>query len=564
MDLTVADAIARAVADDGADRAFAFPGGGSNLEVIAALERAGVDVVLVHSETAAVLMASAYADLVGRPALVLVGLGPGLASAVNGIAHARLDQSAVVLLSDRFAEAERLRTGHQVLDQLGLLRPIVKAQATLGPQDGVETVRAALAAAVEPPRGPVHLELSAEVAVGPAGAGPQPPPQPHAHSHEDTPSPRASRALADIAAELSGARRPVLLVGDEALSCGQEALVALAERLIAPVLVTPKAKGAVPEDHPLWCGIFTNAALEAPLLDQADLLVALGVDPVEMLSRPWTASAPVVALRDHDELVAGYRPAHGAVGDLSALAAELSASVGGASAGGAAAGGATADWTEPELATFRAEMLRAVRVQADGEMTALGVVEEVQRQAPADATVTVDAGAHMFAALWGWRSTGPRRFLISNGLATMGFALPAAIAAALHADGGPIIAFTGDGGFLLHSAELETAVRVGARIVVVVLNDSSLSLIRIKQQDRGHPRAAVDFGPVDIAALARSLGAVGMVAQGLGEVGDAMTRAQSACGPVVIEVQLSGGEYRELARVIRVSGAPALESLCHR
>ena len=142
MGLTVADAIARAVAEDGADRAFVFPGGGSNLEVIAALEGAGVQVVLAHSETAAVLMASVYADLVGRPALVLIGLGPGVASAVNGLAHARLDQSAIVIISDRFTEGDRGLTGHQVLDQLALLAPVVKAQATLEPAGADDAVRA--------------------------------------------------------------------------------------------------------------------------------------------------------------------------------------------------------------------------------------------------------------------------------------------------------------------------------------------------------------------------------------------------------------------------------------
>jgi acetolactate synthase-1/2/3 large subunit len=548
VDLTVADAVAGAVAQNGADRAFVFPGGGSNLEVIAALERTGVQIVLVHSETAAVLMAAAYADLVGRPTLVLVGLGPGVTSAVNGLAHARLDQSAVVLISDRLGVLERTLTGHQVLDQMGLLRPVVKAQATLGPAGVEEAVRGAFATAGAPPRGPVHLELAADVATAPASLAEVP------SVDEATPPPASNRSLTEIATAVSEARRPVVLVGDEASPDAAEELVAFVEQLTAPVLVTPKAKGAVPEDHPLWCGILTNAALEAPLLERADLLIAIGLDPVELLSRPWTAAAPVVALRDHDEPVGGYGPAQVAIGDVSDLVRELARLV----------GDSATDWSRADAAAVRAEMLRAVRVTVAGEMTALEVVEEVQSHVPADATVTVDAGAHMFAAIWGWRATRPRHFLISNGLATMGFAVPAAIAAALAGDGAPVIAITGDGGFLLHGAELETAVRVRARILVVVLNDSSLSLIRIKQEDRGHHRSAVDFGPVDLAAYARSLGAGGIVAEGRAELVDAVAQGLAASGPVVIDVQLSGSEYRRLQQVIRVTGAPSPESLCLR
>ena len=367
---------------------------------------------------------------------------------------------------------------------------------------------------------------------------------------------RTAPPIDAIAPLVAAARRPVLLIGDEALTTPQPRLVALAERLLAPVLVTPKAKGAVPEDHPLWCGIVTNAALEAPVLERADLIIAVGVDPVELLSRPWTAAAPVVAVREHDEPVPGYRARRVGVGELPALVEAL---------GTADAG----EWTEAEIADARAEMLAAIRVGEGEALTALAAVEEAQAQAPAPApaptTVTVDAGAHMFAAMWGWRAVRPRSFLISNGLATMGFAVPAAIAAAIAAPGHPVLAITGDGGFLLHAAELETAVRVGARIVVLVLDDSSLSLIRTKQADRGHRRCAVDYGPVDVAAYARSLGAAGFVAGTRDEIGRAVAGAFSEPRPAVIDVRVAGGEYAELQRIIRVTGAPAArpwESVC--
>jgi acetolactate synthase-1/2/3 large subunit len=554
---TVADTIARVIAVRGADRVFVFPGGGSNLELIDSLEQRGVAVVLTRSEGGAALMAASYADLVGRPAVVLVGLGPGAASVVNGLAHARLDQSAVLVITDRLPEADLARTGHQVLDQVALLGPVTKWQATLTAEGAADAVERALSVAGAPPRGPVHLELPADVAPAPAtGRAPAGAPAPTSATGGMARDPTPG-GLAEAAALLSGARRPVVLVGDESPAAPQRPLVTLLERIGAPVLCSPKAKGTVPEDHPLWCGIVTNAALEAPLLEGADAILALGLDPVELLSRPWPAGAPVIALREHDEPSAGYRPRHLFVGEMGSLVQALHGSL------GVPAGA----WSRSEIESLRAEMLSAVRVESTDSLSALDVVEEVLAQVPEPCTVTVDAGAHMFAAIWGWRSTRPRRFLISNGLATMGYAVPAAIAAALARPQEPVVAFTGDGGFLLHAAELETAVRARAHVVVVVINDSGLGLIRIKQQERGYRRAAVDFETIDAAGVARSLGAAGFVATTRDDVRVNLAGALAQPRPAVLDVRVSGSEYGELQRVLRSTGAgrgagaPA-EALC--
>jgi acetolactate synthase-1/2/3 large subunit len=148
----------------------------------------------------------------------------------------------------------------------------------------------------------------------------------------------------------------------------------------------------------------------------------------------------------------------------------------------------------------------------------------------------------------------PQRFLISNGLATMGYAVPAAVAAALARPDEPVLAFTGDGGFLLHGAELETAARVRAKIVVIALNDASLSLIRIKQEDKRYRRAAVDFSQARLADVSRALGATGVTVDDADSLRTAVHAAFVADGPSVIEVLISGGEYRALQHAIRAGG----------
>jgi acetolactate synthase-1/2/3 large subunit len=537
---TVADLVATTIVRRAADRVFVFPGGGSNLEVIDALERVGVAVVLTRSEGGAALMAATYADLTGRPAVVLVGLGPGVSSVVNGLAHALLDQSSVIVISDRFGGAERDCTGHQELDQIALLEPVVKWQAQLGPDCAAAVLERALTIASTPPRGPVHLELPRDVALAPAqetdaGLSLQPSQPPAGPVCDEGPP---------LTTLLAAARRPIVLIGDEALEVPQDELVRLVERVRGPALSTYKAKGAFPEDHPLWCGILTNAALERPLLDEADVILAIGLDPVELLPAPWPVGAPVLALRRHTERVPGYSPQHVLVGDLShtvkSLAAVLTANV--------------TTWSYAEVAQRRGRVLEALRTGSAESLTALEVVASVQAAAPEGATVTVDAGAHMFAATWGWRASRPRGFLMSNGHATMGYAVPAGIAAALARPGEPVIAFTGDGGFLLHGNELETAARVGARLLVVVLNDSGLSLIRTKQEDRSYRRAAVDFGPVNCANFARSLGAAGTVVGTVPELQAAVVKGIRESVPTVLDVRISGDEYGELQRVIRGTG----------
>jgi acetolactate synthase-1/2/3 large subunit len=526
----VADALADAIAARAADRVFAFPGGGTNLDLIEALAGRGVDIVLARSEGGAAFMASTYADLTGKPVAMLVGLGPGTANAVNGIAHALLDQSPVLLVGDRFSADELGATGHQVLDQRALLAPVTKWHETLSAANAAAAVDRALTVATEAPAGPVYLEFPHDALTGSDVAA-----APVVARHEPLP--------ADGVAALAAAKRPVLLVGDEAADSPQAELIALAERLSAPVLCSYKGKGIFPEDHDLWCGIVSNAAIEGDLLASADVLLAIGLDPIELLPRPWRATAPVLALRAHGEAAPGYRPRWTATGNVAELVRELGASL----------EESASEWSAAEVSERRSTLLAALRIAAPVSLSAVEAVESVLAEAPPETMVTVDAGAHMFAVTWFWRSTRPRRFLISNGLATMGYAVPAAVAAAL-ARPEPVIAFTGDGGFLLHGTELETAARLGAKVIVVVLNDASLSLIRIKQEDRRFRRLGVDFSPARLADVGRALGAEGVQVSDRDGLKTAVRDALGRAGSTVIEVQLTGAEYRALQHAIRGGG----------
>ncbi len=531
---TVSDVIAATLADAGVELAFAFPGGGSNLVLIDALHRSGTRVVLTHSETAGAFMGSTLGELTGCPGVLIVGVGPGVASAINGVAHAFLDRAPVIVVSDRYSDDEAATTAHQFLDHKRLLDSVTKWQATIEPDSVDAQVDEAIRIACEPPQGPVHLLLPRSIARAEI-----------AHVDRERPTRPRTGPMPDIADEavtaLSGATRPVIVVGHEArLSGDQDDLVRLAEMLNAPVLTTYKAKGVFPETHFLSAGLVTGAEIERPLLERADVMLGVGFDAIELLPRPWPFHAQLCSLRADPAEDQYLRPAWTATGDIGAALKSIGASL----------VESKSQWTLEEIQMLREGMLGELRVSAGG-LAAWEVVEAVREETPLDAIVAVDAGAHMFAATWFWRSIATGSFLISNGLATMGFAVPAAVAASLARPDATVIAFTGDGGLLLNGSELETSARTGAKVIVVVLNDASLSLIRVKQEDLGYARLGVDFLPVDFAQYGKALGVGGVRADTVPEVRAAIRDALAAPLSTVIDVRLSGAEYATMHRIIR-------------
>jgi acetolactate synthase-1/2/3 large subunit len=244
-------------------------------------------------------------------------------------------------------------------------------------------------------------------------------------------------------------------------------------------------------------------------------VLAVGLDPVELLSGSWPLPCPTASLRSVGALAARLEPAPG-------IPVE-------------------------RIAAWRETALESLRLHP-GELTGWRVVETLTEVVPSATTFTVDAGAHMFPATMFVRPSGPRRFLISNGLATMGFAVPAAIGASLARPGELVVALTGDGGLAYHVAELETAARAGARIVVVVFNDASLSLIRIKH--RGD-RAALDFTPSDFARIAAGFGFAARRVETQPELRAALAEAVARDSGTLVDVRLSGAEYAATLKAIR-------------
>jgi acetolactate synthase-1/2/3 large subunit len=543
MPRTVADLVVARLKAAGTRALFGVPGGGSNLDLVEAARRARLPFILTSTETGGAIAAQVQADLTGHPGACLTTLGPGVTSAMNGVASAWLERSPIVLFTDSHAERDHGRLLHQHIDHHGLVRAIVKRTERLRPKTAPKAVDRAIATAMRGQPGPVHLDCPGDV-LGAAA---------HASSTsaqdarvrrltvgdvEDRPP---ASALKRLKALLAKARQPILLVGVGARRAADAtSLHALCRDRSVPAMVTYKAKGVVPDRHPWFAGVFMNARIDQTVVAQADLIIGLGLDPVELLPKPWPFTAPVISL-------CPWPTADGQVPFALKVVIEVRAAI-----DALRSGLTTSGWHQADVAAARRAQLAALDIPGDG-MTAQQAIRVLAARLADTHRLTVDAGAHMLPATMMWPCRKPHGLLISNGLATMAFSLPAAIGSAVADPKTPVVAFIGDGGLLMCAGELRTASREKLAIIIVVFNDSSLSLIEIKQIARRLPPAGVALGSVDWAAVATSMGVAGYRARNEAELGEAIGRATATEGPSLVDMTIDRSNYPATFRAIRGS-----------
>ena len=509
------------LASAGTDLMFGVPGGGPNIDMIGKGAEVGIRFILTHGETAACIAAGAYGKLTDTPGAVGVTRGPGVTSAANGMAQATLDRFPLVLLSDAIPAAQRSRVAHQRLDQKRMMAPLTKWTGTLGSENPAEVIEQACRLAVGSPAGSVHLDFD------PTAPGDRPPelPQPVVLD------PGALTRARDLVAQ---ARRPVFLVGAEAIPYAGQ-VRSLVEGLGIPALVTYQAKGVIPDTSPCYGGLFTNSVSEQELVGGADLILAVELDPVEPLAGSWPYRAPVLALNGRPLTDSYYPVTVEVAGPLDAVLSAIEGSF-------------SAIWPAGAGPESNALVLEALYVDRPG-FSPFELMEAVAEAAPDDPLVTVDAGAHFLVIMPFWPVRRPLDLLISNGLATMGFALPAAIGAALARPERPVLCLIGDGGLGMALAELETVARLDLDITVVVFNDSTLSLIEIKQDAPSSEGVnPFHYGPTDFAAAARAMGMEGHVAVEPDQVRKAMSAGR---GPRLIDARIDPEVYAHVISTAR-------------
>lgn len=512
---------AQALREAGVEVAWGMPGGDS-LPLVRALVDEGIRFVLVRDEASAGFAADASAQLSGAPGLCVATLGPGLVNLLGGVAGATLERSPVLAFTSRYRTDRRGLYTHMMLDQTPLMAATGKAVVRLTAAHAAGELRHALAVAQAPRPGAVWVEIPTEVASATTNAGPLAPP----------PAPCPAGVDPAVVARVRRWKRPVILVGYAARAAG---VAALAEALQAPVLTTYKAKGAVPEGK----GWALGAAGLSPVADrvhqallaEADGLLLLGWDPAELRDHwlpGWSEAAEVVVVDTHapTDLPTRIDALH--VGDLAAAV-------------GALVGQGASTWRPAEAAAHRERHDAVFAETTFGPASLVRAVQEAVDAVPG-AVATLDVGAHRITASHVWRCAVPDTLLQSNGWSSMGYGLPAALAARAH--GRPAVALTGDMGLQMVLGELGTLAELGGPLVVVVFLDHSLSLIELKQERLGHPTAGVRFTDPDLPALAAAFGLEGCEVSDATSLTAAVSEGLQRKVPTLVGVRFDAAPYR--------------------
>ena len=534
--IMVVDLLVERLKSAGLQRLFGVPGGGSSMDLIDAARRAGLEFVLTRREDSGMVMAAVTAWLSDAPGLALATKGPGVTSSANGLATAFLDRAPVLFVSDGFDDDELRYVSHQYFDQAALLEPVTKDFSLLNGDDPAGQIDALMQAMTAAPKGPCYVELTGAAARreiarpdGGAAAAPQIP---------DDGQFATARTL------IAAAQRPVVIAGLEAATQENAAAIrATVDALNAPALVTYMAKGVIPDRDAHFAGIFTGGQAEYACVAAADLIVLAGLDPVELIRKPWAYSAPVIDIAETRHAKHYMTADCGLYGPVAATLGQLADCL------------SPSVWTAPEIAAHRDNFYRAMAYKNRPSLTPVDIVEMAAAAfggAPDETPrLAVDAGAHMFSAIAFWPASRPRDVLISNGLATMAFALPAALAAALHDPKRGAVAMTGDGGLMMCLGELVTTAQQKANLTVIVFNDGSLSLIDIKRQAMQMPDLGFNWNRPDFAAAARGFGCDAWRVSSADDLIEALNNAARTSGPGLIDVQLDPDGYTEQMRALR-------------
>lgn len=505
--------------------------GGEVLTLLDALEKAGITFVLSRHENSAGFMAEATYHRTGAPGILLATVGPGALNGINVVENARQDRVPMIVLTGCVDPDVAQTYTHQVLDQSRVFRAVTKESFTLNAVAAHVIIDKALAIACEGRPGPVHIDVPISVADAPAqGTG--------ILRHPDrSMAPSGSDLVAGRAA-IAKAERPLIVAGVDALSGdGAFAVLSAAKKLNAPVITTYKAKGLLPEDHPLalgGAGLSPKAdTILLPLVKRADLILAIGYDPIEMRAgwqSPWDPEAQVIiditAAPNHHYM---HQATFSFVGDCAESVEVLLPDV------------ELEGWQGPEFDDVKTRLTDAFAPEEVwGPARTISVCQEVL---PDDTLATADSGAHRILLSQMWKCRFPRALTQSSGFCTMGCAVPLAIGTSLVEPERTVVSFSGDAGFLMVVGELATAAEHSLKTIFVVFVDASLALIELKQRGRQMKNVGVDFRGSDIAAIGRAFGGNGVTVQDEKSLRVALADAQSAEVFTVIAVQIDRHAY---------------------
>lgn len=529
------DLFVAALENEGVDRIFGIPGE-ENLDMVESLRRSSIQLVLTRHEQAAAFMAATYGRLTGKPGVCITTLGPGALNLSTGAAYALLGAMPMIMITGQKGILSSRQARFQIVDIVAAMKPLTKFSRQIVSAKMIPTlVREAFRVAEEERPGPVHLELPEDIAGTECEDVPRLPPHP-------VELPLASAAALDRAAELIiKARRPLIMLGAAASRPRSTAdLGQFVLRTQIPFFTTQMGKGTVPGGTEYYMG---TAALSErdyvhEAIERADLILAIGHDTVEKPPFIMGTGGPKV-------IHIGYQPANveqvyfpqtEVLGDLGPslrlLADRIEGKIPSAQA----------------LLPLRAGILSKIAARdTEDRFTPQRLVHDIRAIMPADGILALDNGMYKIWFARNYRTWKANTLLLDNALATMGAGLPSAMMAAMLYPGRRVMAVCGDGGFMMNSQELETAVRLKLNLVVLIIEDGAYGMIRWKQSVDQFPDFGMTFGNPDFVQYAAAYGAKGSRVTEIGALRQTLEDAFAGGGVHVVTVPI---DYSENERVL--------------
>jgi acetolactate synthase I/II/III large subunit len=498
-EINTAKLLVKCLENEGVEYVFGLPGE-ENLHVLEALQDSSIQFITTRHEQGAAFMADVYGRLTGKAGVCLSTLGPGATNLMTGVADANLDRAPLVAITGQVGTDRMHNESHQYLDLVALFAPVTKWNAQIvRPGTTPEIVRKAFKIAQTEKPGAVHIDLPENIAAMAAPGEPL-------RLDEREKVYASYHSIERAAAAIASAKNPMILVGNGAIrGHASEALTEFATQLNIPVANTFMGKGVIPYRHPLalWSVGLQQRDHISCGFDHTDLVIAIGYDLIEYSPKRWNpdGKTPVIHVNEMPAAVdSSYIPIAEVVGDISDALREIMGRVD------------RQGKPDPYAVHLRQDILTDYEEHANDNGFPLKpqklIYDLRQVMGPEDIVIS-DVGAHKMWMARHYHCDRPNTCLISNGFAAMGIAIPGAVAAKLVAPDRKIVAVTGDGGFMMNSQELETALRCNTPFVTIIFNDGGYGLIEWKQLNQFGKSSFVKFTNPDFVKLAESMGLKG-------------------------------------------------------
>ncbi|EPI00736.1 acetolactate synthase [Enterococcus faecalis 13-SD-W-01] len=527
------------------DYIFGIPGAKID-GVFNELEDGGPELIVTRHEQNAAFMAQAIGRITGEPGVVIATSGPGASNLATGLVTATAEGDPVLAIAGQVKRSDLLKLTHQSMDNAGLFKPITKYSAEVhDPETISEVIANAYRMAKSSKKGASFISIPQDVVDAPVkGEVIKPLSDPKLGS-------ASASDIAYLTERIKEAQLPVLLVGMRGSSEEETAAI---RRLVAktglPVVETFQAAGVISrelEQHFFGrVGLFRNQPGDM-LLKRSDLVIAIGYDPIEYEARNWNAEqdARIIVIDESPAEIDFYmQPEKELIGNISATLDLISENL---------EDSLISSEASAYLATLQDKLTKrdiAKPSELEGALHPLEVINTLQSNVTDDMTVTVDVGSHYIWMARHFRSYEPRHLLFSNGMQTLGVALPWAISAALVRPNTQIISVSGDGGFLFSAQDLETAVRKKLKIIHLIWNDGHYNMVEFQEKMKYKRASGVDFGPVDFVKYAEAFGAKGFRATNVEELEQAIQEGMKEDGPVIIDIPIDYQDNEKLGETI--------------